>query len=410
MLGTNWAGHHTYAAGSLHAPTSLEELQELVARTPRIRALGTRHSFSDLGDSPGDLVSLEAMPRELEFEAGTVTVPAGAKYGEIVEDLHAGGWAIHNLASLPHISVAGAIATGTHGSGDRNGTLSSAVAGLELVRADGSVHRARRGDTDFEGLVVGLGALGVVTRVTLDIQPSFDVRQDVYEGLGWDALLGGFDEIMGSAYSVSVFTRWLGEDVGTVWLKSRMDEAEPPERLLGTGVPSVVDLHPLDGLPASNTTQQGGVPGPWHERLAHFRLGFTPSNGDELQAEYLVPRRRAVEAIQTVRAMSHLIEPHLHVTELRSMAADDLWLSPAYGHDAVSIQFTLKREPDAVLALLPVIEAALEPFGARAHWGKLFDRPGAYERLPDFLALAARLDPEGKFGNDYLARLATTAG
>ncbi len=335
-----------------------------------------------------------------------MTVPAGAKYGEIVEDLHAAGWAIHNLASLPHISVAGAIATGTHGSGDRNGTLASAVAGFELVRADGSVHRARRGDPDFDGMVVSLGAIGVLTRVTLDIQPTFDVRQDVFEHLPWSALLGGFDEVIAGAYSVSVFTRWVGDEVGTVWLKSRMDGAEPPEVLLGSGVRAARQLHPLDGLPASNTTEQGGVPGPWHERLAHFRLEFTPSNGDELQTEYLVPRDRAVPAIRAVRALADRIEPHLHVSELRSMAADDLWLSPAYGRDAVGIHFTWKREPEAVLPLLPVIEAALEPFGARSHWGKLFDRPGAYERLPDFLELAARLDPTGKFTNDYLARLA----
>lgn len=402
MLGTNWSGHHTYAAAALHEPKSLEELQELVARTPRIRALGSRHSFNDLADSPGDLVSLGAMPGGLEFEGPTVTVPAGARYGEFVAELDAAGWALHNLASLPHISVAGAIATGTHGSGDRNGTLSSAVAGLELVLHDGSVHRARRGDPDFEGMVVALGALGVVTRVTLDIQPSFRVRQDVYEGLTWETALREFDQLMGSAYSVSVFTRWTGGEVGSVWLKSRGDVVDD---LLGEGRRVPVKRHPITEMPAQNTTTQG-VPGPWHERLAHFRLEFTPSKGDELQTEYLVPRSHAVAAIEAVQALADRIEPHLLVTELRSMASDELWLSPAYRQDTVGIHFTWVRDPAAVLPLLPVLEAALEPYAYRAHWGKLFDRPGAYDRLPDFLDLASRLDPERRFWNAYLDRLA----
>lgn len=408
MLGTNWAGHHTYAAATLHTPATVEELQDLVARTPRIRALGSRHSFNDLADSPGDLVSLHGLPGGIELGDGTVIVPAGRRYGEFVRELDAAGRAIHNLASLPHISVAGAIATGTHGSGDRNGTLSSAVTALELVGPDGELRQVRRGDPGFDATVVGLGAIGLVTKVTLETQPTFDVRQDVYEGLRWDDLLEGFDGVMSSAYSVSVFTRWTGEEVGTVWLKSRMDAPAPPETLLGARR-AVTGLHPLRDMPPENTTPQMGVPGPWHERLPHFRLEFTPSNGDELQSEYLVDRGQAVDAIAAVRTFADRIEPHLHVTELRSMRADDLWLSPAYGRDTVGIHFTWKREPDAVLPLLPELERALAPFGVRSHWGKLFDQPGAYERLPDFFALAAEVDPEGKFRNAYLDRLTVAA-
>jgi xylitol oxidase len=297
------------------------------------------------------------------------------------------------------------VATGTHGSGDRNGTLSRAVSGLTLVGASGNVRTISPADPEFDGAVVSLGALGVVHRVTLDIEPTFQVRQDVYAGLTWPKLLDNFDRIMSRAYSVSVFTGWAGEDVGTVWLKSRMDGPKPPQDLYGA-TPAHSGLHPLPEGPSTNTTEQRGIPGAWIDRLPHFKLDFTPSNGEELQTEYIVPRLHAVEAIGAVRALSDLITPHLHITELRSMAADSLWLSGAYETDAVGIHFTWKKDPDVVLALLPVIEEALAPFDARPHWGKLFhavDR-SLYPKLPNFVALALEWDPEGKFRNDYLER------
>lgn len=405
-IGTNWAGHHRYRAATLHTPTSVDELRETVARAPRIRALGSRHSFSDLADSDA-LVSLTGMDPAIEIDADSETVSfnAGLRYGDLATVLESNGWALRNLASLPHISVAGAVATGTHGSGDRNGTLARAVSGLQLVTADGGLRTISPVDEEFDGAVVSLGALGIVSRITLDIEPSFRVRQDVYLGLTWPQLLEHFDGITSRAYSVSTFTTWVGETVGTVWLKSRLDERMPPRSLYGAA-PAPADLHPLEDMPAVNTTQQGGVPGAWLDRLPHFRMGFTPSNGDELQSEYLVPRRHAVAAIEAVRALGERIAPHLHVSELRTIAADSLWLSGAYETDAVGIHFTWKRDPDAVLPLLPVLEEALAPFEARPHWGKLFaELPRhLYPKLPDFVALAERLDPQGKFRNAFLER------
>ncbi len=405
-VGTNWARYHEYRASILHRPTSIEQLQEVVAAAPSIRALGSRHSFSDLADS-AELVTLEDLDPaiEIDAESETVTFSAGLRYGDLGVVLQREGWALRNLASLPHISVAGAVATGTHGSGDRNGTLSRAVAGIELVTASGELRRIGPVDPEFDGSVVSLGALGVVTRLTLDIEPTFEVRQDVYQGLTWTNLLDNYDAITSRAYSVSIFTRWVDNLVGQVWLKSVIGSSKPPQVLYGaTPVPQ--DLHPLENVPASNTTQQGGVPGPWIDRLPHFKLEFTPSNGDELQSEYLVPRRHALEAIKAVRALGPRIAPHLHVTELRSMAADSLWLSGAYETDAVGIHFTWKFEPDAVVALLPVIEEALAPFDARPHWGKVFHAvdKSLYPKLPDFVALATEFDPQGKFRNDFLNR------
>ncbi|MCU1440675.1 MAG: FAD-binding protein [Rhodoglobus sp.] len=405
-IGTNWSRHHEYRASVLHRPDTVDELQHLVAAAPNIRALGSRHSFNDIADA-AQLVTLEALEPaiEIDAESETVSFSAGVRYGELGRALQRGGWALRNLASLPHISVAGAIATGTHGSGDRNGTLSRAVAGLEFVTATGELLSVSPVDDDFDGSVVSLGALGILSRVTLDIEPTFEVRQDVYNGLHWTDLLERFDSITSRGYSVSVFTTWVGDTVGAVWLKSRLDSSKPPQSLYGAA-PAAVDQHPIAGVAAESTTAQAGVPGPWLDRLPHFRLEFTPSNGEELQSEYLVPRRHAVDAIRAIRALGDRIAPLLHVSELRTMAADSLWLSGAYETDAVGIHFTWHFAPAEVLPLLPVIEEALAPFDARPHWGKLFHsvRRDLYPRLPDFVELATRLDPQGKFRNEYLER------
>jgi xylitol oxidase len=279
------------------------------------------------------------------------------------------------------------------------------VSGIQLVTADGGLLDITPVDERFDASIVALGALGIVTRVTLDIEPGFEVRQDVYAGLPWTALLENFDRITSRAYSVSVFTRWTGETVGTVVMKSRTDAAAPPKALYGHP-PLTTDVHPIPGASAEAVTPQGGIPGPWIDRLPHFRLDFEPSFGEELQSEYLVPRRHAVAAIEAVRALGERIAPHLHISELRTVAADSLWLSGAYETDVLGIHFTFRREPDAVAALLPQIEAALAPFDARPHWGKVFHsvRRELYPRLDDFVALAAELDPTGKFRNEFLDR------
>jgi alditol oxidase len=406
--GRNWAGNYAYGAQVLHRPSTVEEVQEIVARAPAVRVLGSRHSFNDIADS-AELVTLEDVPEDVVFDhaAGTVSFNAALKYGELVRALGAEGVALHNLASLPHISVAGAVATATHGSGDANGNLATAVAGLELVTSDGGIVEVSRGEPDFDGLVVGLGALGAVTRITLDVEPAYGVRQRVFEGLGWEALSENFDEVTSCGYSVSVFTRW-GETVDQVWVKSRVtDEPEVVRDDLFGAVAAEVDRHPILGLDATSCTPQLGRPGPWSDRLPHFRMGFTPSSGEELQSEYLVPRRHAVEAIGAVRALAESIRPVLQVSEIRTVAADPLWMSPSYGRDTVCIHFTWKPEREAVGEVLVQLEAALAPFEARPHWGKLFDADAAaitplYERLPDFVRLIERLDPRGAFRNPWL--------
>jgi alditol oxidase len=406
--GQNWAGNYTYRAEKLHRPSTIEQVREIIANAPGVRVLGSRHSFNDIADS-SELVTLESMPMDVvvDHAANTVSFNAALRYGELVETLSAEGVALHNLASLPHISIAGAVATATHGSGVTNGNLATAVAGLELVTSGGEIIQASRGEPDFDGLVVGLGALGAVTRITLDVEPAYEVRQRVFEGLSWEALFEHFEEIISRDYSVSVFTRW-GETTGQVWVKSRVtDEPEQMMSDLFGAVAAAVDRHPILELDAASCTPQLGRPGLWSDRLPHFRMGFTPSSGEELQSEYLLPRRYAVEAIEAVRALADRIQPILQVSEIRTVAADRLWMSMNYGEDTIGIHFTWKPERDAVEDMLVQLESALVPFEARPHWGKLFNADAAaiaplYERMPDFIRLVEQLDPRGAFCNSWL--------
>lgn len=412
---SNWAGNYRYGAPELRRPESVEELQAIVRSASSIQALGSGHSFNAIADCAEIQVSLERMPPVLDVDeqSMTVTVGGGSNYGTLAVALAERGLALASLASLPHISVAGAIATATHGSGDGNANLAAAVVRLVLVDGTGEVRTASRADTpDFAGYVVGLGALGIVTEVTLAIEPSFTVAQHVYRDVEWAQVLADYGAVTGRAYSVSLFTDWSGDTVGQVWFKQRVGDGRTtdfPAGLLG-GYAATEAVHPLPGVEAVNCTQQLGVPGLWQDRLPHFRMEFMPSAGEEIQSEYLVDRVHAVAAINALRGLSGVITPLLQVAEIRSVAADDLWLSTAGGRDSVAFHFTWFRDQAAVEDVVKIVEAALAPFGARPHWGKVFDAEAAalaplYPHFGDFKALAGRLDPDGKFRNDFLRRV-----
>lgn len=409
---TNWAGNVTFTAGRVHRPSSVDELRRLVAGAGRVRALGTGHSFSRIADSPGELVSVAGLPPEVTIdpERRRMSVPAGIRYGELVTRLHRAGFGLPSLASLPHISVAGACATGTHGSGDRVGGLATAVSELELVTAAGDLLRlSRSADPDrFGGAVVGLGALGVVTRLTLQLVPAFQVRQYVYDDLPYAVLAQRWPEVFAAGYSVSVFTTWTGRSARQVWLKQRDPAAPPAGDWLGARL-ATGPRHPIPGGSPEHCTTQLGRAGPWYARLPHFRLEFTPSSGRELQSEYLVPRRRAGEALAGLDRIRDRIAPVLQICELRTVAADELWLSPSYQRDSLAIHFTWVADPAAVGRVLPAVEEQLAPLAARPHWGKLFGTSPAalrrcYPRWADFVRLAGELDPGGKFRNPLLDR------
>lgn len=410
---TNWAGNLVYSASETVAPESAAELSAVVRRAHRVKALGSRHSFNAIADTDGIAVSVARLPREVSIDTDrrVVRASAGLRYGDLAAELERAGWALTNLASLPHISLAGAVATGTHGSGDAVGSLASAVVAVELVTADGETRTFRRGDAEFPGVVVSLGALGVVTVVELAIVPTFDIAQTVYERLPLAAALEHHDAVTALGYSVSMFTTWRDPDtVDQLWVKRRVDGPAPDE-VLGARR-ATRKRHPLPDVDPEHCTEQLGVPGPWLARLPHFKLEFTPSNGDELQSEYLVPRVHAAGAIGAIRALGGEIAPLLQVCEVRTVAADDLWLSPAEGSDVVGLHFTWRPRESEVEALLPRIEGALEPFAARPHWGKVFDVDAAARRLPalyprwsDFRALRRSLDAGGTFSNGFLERV-----
>jgi alditol oxidase len=409
----NWSGNFEFSTDRIATAHSIDQVRGFVRQQSKLKALGTRHCFNRIADSKDNLLSMRSLDHFVEVDSAnkTVTVDAGITYGKLAPILDSKGFALHNLASLPHISVAGSCSTGTHGSGEKNGNLSTAVSGLQFITASGDtmqLSRAKDGDT-FDGAVVGLGALGVITRITLDVQPKFAMRQYVYENLPLDQLKNHFDAIESAAYSVSLFTNWQYKRFSEVWLKTRTEPSHAfdakPEFFGATAAKK--NLHPIVELSAENCTEQLGVPGPWYERLPHFRMGFTPSAGKELQSEFFVPRKNAVDAILAVERLRDQVTPHLMITEIRTIAADNLWMSPCYKQNSVAIHFTWKQDWPAVSAVLPVIEKELAPFNARPHWGKLFTMSPSvlqsrYERLGDFIKLAKRYDPQGKFRNDFL--------
>ena len=405
--GKNWAGNYQYRAEKLHHPQSIEEVQQIVANAASVHVLGSRHSFNDIADA-SDLISLTGLPADIDIDqkAQTVSLSGGVTYGDLIKTLNDEGVALHNLASLPHISVAGAMATATHGSGVTCGNLATAVAGLEMVTSSGEIIKVSRSESDFDGIVVGLGAIGAVTRITLDVQPAYEVKQRVFEGLSWKALYDHFDEITSCGYSVSIFTLW-GQTNEQVWVKSRTDEPDRIEGDLFGAIAATVDRHPIIGLDPTPCTPQLGRPGLWSDRLPHFRMGHTPSSGQEIQSEYLIPRRHIPPAIEALRTLADRIRPLLLVSEFRRVAADRLWMSTCYEEDCVGIHFTWKREPDAVQEMVVQIENILAPFEARPHWGKVFHADATtiaplYKRHADFVHLLERLDPRGAFRNAWL--------
>jgi xylitol oxidase len=405
----NWSKNVDFNDRAFLQPESLAELQELVHSNQKIRARGTAHCFNEIANTSSYAINLAKMLRVIEVNAETksVKVSSGLTYGELAPALHNQGWALSNLASLPHISIAGSISTGTHGSGIKNQNLANQVLSLDIVTAEGELRHIDRANPAFNALVVGLGLGGIVYQYELKIEPTFQIRQVIYPEIPLDVLQRNFDQIMGTAYSVSYFTDWGSAQVGNLWCKFR-DDAVIPESV-GGSAKADKKYHPIPSVDPVACTDQLGESGDWHQRLSHFKLEFTPSVGEEIQTEFFVDRKDAAAAIEAVSNLGEEITPLLWITELRTIAADDLWLSGAYQRDTLAIHFTWKKD----LAIYPVIEkveAALRPFNYRPHWGKVFTADGkylssVYPKMSEFKALVEALDPSSKFENTFTRRI-----
>lgn len=409
----NWSGHLAYSATRFHQPTSLAQVRAIVRQADRVRVIGSRHCFNDIADTTGDLLWLGHLDVPVEIDAARrrAVIHAGMTYEALCPQLQAAGFALPNLASLKHITVIGAVATATHGSGNALGNLATAVAGIEFVNAAGEtveLTRERDGDT-FRGAVVNLGALGVVTRLTLNLEPAYLVQQDNYERLPFADVFAHFDEITAAGDSVSLFPTWQHDWVDTMWVKRRVPSLTPvrvPERIFGA---TLASANPAGQPPTDRTLTPFARPGVWHERLPHYELHDPAGLGNELQSEYFIPRRHAVAGIRAVLALREELAPILGLSEIRTIRADDLWLSSAYGEDAVGLHFNWQKKWSGIEPVLSVLEGALAPFGARPHLGKLFAMSAArlaevYPRGRDFRDLARRLDPTGKFRNRFVER------
>jgi len=408
----NWAGNLEYSTSDVHYPRSVEEIQKLIKKFDKVKALGTRHCFNNIADSRHHLISLKEMNKVISLDANarTVTIEGGMNYGQLCPYLNDHGYALHNLASLPHISVAGACTTATHGSGVKNGNLATAVRAIEFITADGSItHLTKDKDGEkFNAAVVSLGGIGIITKLTLGVEPAYTMQQYVYENMPLQQMKNNFEKIMSAGYSVSLFTDWQ-KDINEVWIKSlsgKSTEHQVEKEFFGARA-ATKNVHPIIELSAENCTEQLGVPGSWYERLPHFKMGFTPSSGKELQSEYFVPRKNAVDAIMAIKKMGKEIGPQLFISEIRTIAGDDLWMSPCYKQDSVALHFTWKQNWPAVRKLLPKIEKELAPYGVKPHWGKLFTIPAQtlatrYSKMHDYKNFIAGFDAKGKFRNDFL--------
>lgn len=409
----NWAGNIRFGAVRRHAPTSIDELRRIVTTSHSCRVVGSAHSFNTIADTGGDLISLAALPRRIDIapDRRSVTVSSGVRYGELTPVLDAAGLALHNLGSLPHISVAGACATGTHGSGDGNRCLAGAVIGVELATGTGDRVVINHSDPDFAGAVVTLGTLGVATALTLEVEPAYEASQKIWLDLPFAAFVDHLDDVFAAGYSVSPFTTWQSDVIEQVWVKCRLGgEPTTPssDRMLAElgAHPADRAIHPVAGIAADSCTEQLGIAGRWHERLPHFRLDFTPSSGDELQSEFFVDRRHARAAVEAVRAIGARLAPALLISELRTVAADDLWLSMCHGRDTLALHFTWRPDPALADRAVAELERALAPFDPRPHWGKLFTISretiaATYPRFDDARRLAERYDPSGCFRNPF---------
>ncbi len=415
MANTNWAGNIEYFPTDFHQPSSTEEVQDLVSRATSVKVIGTRHSFNHIGSPTEVFISSRNLSRVVSIDRieGSVWVQAGITYGELSLVLDSEGLALKNMASLPHISVGGAIATATHGSGFQNQCLSSQALALKFVLADGSLLEVdKHADPElFQACVVHLGAIGALVEVKLALVPRFEIAQSVFLNVKFESAVNQLMEILSLGYSVSLFTQWKGDCLDQIWVKRLPSEPSPDRFLNGIGASKAQQkVHPILDVDPVNCTDQLDIPGPSFDRLPHFKFDFTPSHGEELQSEYLIPQPYAQDALRALHAHQSAFDKHLLISEIRTIAADSALMSPFCAVDAMGIHFTWKKDWHSVKAILPLVESVLSQYQPKPHWGKLWAmKPKqvaqSYPGLSEFKKTIQKYDPNKKFQNPFLKEL-----
>lgn len=406
----NWAGNLTFSAREFIEVNSISKLQQVVSSSQAVKVLATGHSFNAIGDTTETLISIKNLSNGIEIDSqnAQALISAGMAYADAARYLESNGWAFSNMASLGEVTIAGAISTGTHGSGSNNGVLSTSVVGLEIVLGSGELITIDQSNSEeFAGFVVSLGALGVFTKIKMRIIPSFSVKQFVYENIGIQVVAENFDTVFNSAYSVSYFSNWAKNSTGQIWMKFLDDSSSDnlSDNWLGANQ-AKAKQHPVKINNPDPCTDQLGISGKWLYRLPHFKLDSSPASGDEVQTEYLVDRKYVNEYIQDLRAIGDEIAPRVYATEIRTIKSDELWLSGAYQRETVGFHFTWKKS-DTLVDFLPRIEEILGKHHGRPHWAKLFsvrsdELSARYPKYSDFEALLKKYDPKQKFRNKFI--------
>jgi xylitol oxidase len=406
----NWAGNLTFSAKEFIEIDNISKLQQVVSNSQGVKVLATGHSFNAIGDTKYTLISLKNLSNGIEIDSqnAQALIPAGMSYADAARYLESNGWAFSNMASLGEVTIAGAISTGTHGSGSNNGVLSTSVVGLEIVLGSGELITIDESNSEeFAGFVISLGSLGVFTKIKMKIVPSFSVKQFVYENIGIQAVAENFDTVFNSAYSVSYFSNWAKNSTGQIWMKFLDDSSSDnlSDNWLGANQ-AKAKQHPVKINNPDPCTDQLGISGKWLYRLPHFKLDSSPASGDEVQTEYLVDRKYVNEYIQDLRTIGDEIAPRVYATEIRTIKSDELWLSGAYQRETVGFHFTWKKS-DTLVDFLPRIEEILGKHDGRPHWAKLFsvksdELSARYPKYSNFEALLKKYDPKKKFRNKFI--------
>ncbi|HET7388086.1 MAG TPA: D-arabinono-1,4-lactone oxidase [Nocardioidaceae bacterium] len=423
----NWSGLESAHPAQVLTPSSVREVCDAVvaarANGLRVKMVGTGHSFTGIAATDGLLLLPRRLVgiRSVDRDAMTVAVLAGTPLRELNIRLEELGLALHNMGDVAEQTVAGAVSTGTHGTGGHWASLSAQVAALELVDAEGRVRTcSAQQDPDlFSAARVGLGALGILTAVTFLVEPAFTLEA-VEEPMTWDQVVSGFDEMVAANHHAEAYWFPHTDRMLTKRNNRTLDEPRPLSRVRGYvddellsntvfGLVNRVGNIAPAGIRRLNQLSARALTARTYSDVSH-RVFTSPRRVRFREMEYAVPRQEGMAALTEVRRLIDSRDWRISFpVEIRYAPADDLWLSTASGRESVYLAFHVNAATDHA-DYFETVEKVLEAHDGRPHWGKLHTRTAddlasAYPCFADFLAVRDRLDHPRLFTNDYLDRV-----